>query len=305
VGVIPDGLTRGVYHSEADFGQWGINRPGTWVYGYEWFAADDSSPYLSVVVTCGELARDLEYFHRYTHRHDGHDEPQLYPEVNGSPTTTTRSADGGRAVFWQPHPGIVLEVAVGQGFVAALDEIIAGIELRLPDDAVDDTTDVAAAAGCPLPELRPGMLPWLADGEPVPDPVEVRFGTPDEPDSVMTWAAEPDPEELWDVAHLSIGRIHTPDNEPGDQHFAMVDVRGHEAELVWVGDPGMGQLRVNWREQPGPCGVYSVWLGTYDAWWLDTPVVDGQPCEEYSEECAAEFQRLLEVAIIEVADALE
>lgn len=313
LGYAPDGLTGGL---AVTLPVSGLNdgagpseaggAPDRWIslHTYRF----DDEPYGSVVVevTCGsEFPLNDEQLAAHLGTKTAEPAtPEPYPMARERPAYTVDGHfddEAGQRVGWLERPGVVVEVSVSGELVGQLDEIVDGIQLREPGGAAPE----GAATGCPLPELRPGMLPWLSDGEPVPDPVEVRFGTVDEPTSLTTWAADADPEELWNVAHLSIGRIHTPEVEPGDQGFEMVEVRGNEAELVWVGDPGMGQLRVNWREQPGPCGVYSVWLGTYDAWWLDTPVVDGQPCEEYSEECAAEFQRLLEVAIIEVADSLE
>ena len=41
--------------------------------------------------------------------------------------------------------------------------------------------------------------------------------------------------------------------------FEGVKVRGHPAYLVWIGDPGVGQLALFWNED-GPCEAYSLHL---------------------------------------------
>jgi hypothetical protein len=310
VGVVPDGLTRGVFHSEEDFGQWGINRPGTWVYGYQWFAADDASIYLSVVVTCGELARDLDNFHRYSHRHDDYDEPRPYPEVGASPTTTALSADGGQAVYWQPHPGIVLEVAVGRVFVAGLDEIIAGIEPHLPDDAVDDATDRATA--CPPSDVHPAALPWLAEGEPMPEPEQeplpIRWA--DEPGTGLVWWSDADPdEESLDVPYVSIVRVREPDREPGERFGFDREVRGHPAESVWVGDPGNSVIHVSWREADGACGVYRLSVNSRGiAPMLGEQWAEGGRCaaggDPVDDQCFEEFHRAFGDELARILDSL-
>jgi hypothetical protein len=304
VGHVPAQLAGGSFTwSTAARGLVDTAESGRWSYRFDWrFPADDSWPF-TVRVTCGDqVPQDADELERFVADSGVQPlAPQPYQMPDGQPAFTVPdhfdTPDHGQRVAWLERPGAVIEVSMAPGVEDMIDEVVASVTVEPPGEFGSGDT-------CPLPEMRPGMLPWLAEGEPAPQPFPMKMGTGDEPGAGLLWSADPGV-EWYTVPYVSVKRLHEPEVEPGDRGFEMTEVRGLPAELFWVGDPGVGQVRLDWREEPGECGVYSLALGTVDAWWLDTPVVDGQPCEEYSEECAAEFQRLLEVAIIEVADALE
>lgn len=162
---------------------------------------------------------------------------------------------------------------------------------------------------CPLPEFRPGWLPWLAEGEPVPEPDETWH---DPESSGFDWLGD-DEAEAWHGPVVSLSRSPHPDVEPGtDDNFRPVEVRGHAGELRWVGDPGIGELAVWWREADGACGVYRLGVLTSGGWepYLGSPFQEGERCAPYTqldedfEYCYEQFVDAMETIIVEVAQSL-
>lgn len=77
-------------------------------------------------------------------------------------------------------------------------------------------------------------------------------GLDDHRDFVLTWFED---EELGhEGRHVALITVFgDPLTGPG---FVGVRVRGTTGHLVWVGDPGVGELALEWRDRPGPCGAY-------------------------------------------------
>jgi hypothetical protein len=169
-------------------------------------------------------------------------------------------------------------------------------------DAAEDEVDV-----CSPPTLRPTYLPWLEEGEAVPEPVEVLGGTQDEPTATLTWWEDPEQFEAGEPVPPGISMVHLsavsePDREPGSEDmWEQVEVRGHVADLVWV-ETVTGSLSLSWREEPGPCGVYGVWLYVQgDANWLE--VDEGAPPPEDGDSTEAVL-KAIEQEIVRIADSL-
>lgn len=145
---------------------------------------------------------------------------------------------------------------------------------------------------CEPPTLRPTYLPWVENAGTIPAPIEVRSGTQDSPNASATWAADPDAyrsdDPDGDLSYVSVAVLHEYDR--AGTEFPQVEVLGRPAELVWVGDPGIGALAAIWREAPGPCGIHSVSLRI----WGSPPYLDGAPdAETYEQAEGDEVDRLM------------
>lgn len=73
-----------------------------------------------------------------------------------------------------------------------------------PSTAPQDTTD-----GCERPALSPTYLPWLEEGEAVPDPVHATSGSLSSPDALSVWARHPDQFDLHGPVHTDTLAIAT------------------------------------------------------------------------------------------------
>lgn len=164
---------------------------------------------------------------------------------------------------------------------------------------------------CEPASLHPTYLPWQEGTEGTGDPVETQSGTEDSPNAFTTWAADPDAlrqdDADGDLSYASVAVLH--EYEPAGEEFPTIEVRGHRAELVWVGDPGVGQLSLRWQEMPGPCGALAVSLRI----WRSPPYLEDVPDQEaYDQADGEEMDRLMgrhqeaiEQEIIKIAESLE
>jgi hypothetical protein len=317
VGQLPAGLLGGFDHAMPvsglnDFGGPTVDHgaPDHWQYAYVYRFADTDEEALRVTVACGsDFPRDAEQLGLFLQlRWSG--EPQPHQLAGGRPAyVSDRHEDlPGRQLGWLERPGVALEVSVSEELVGQLDEIVDSIQLREPDAAAEDAAAEDAAAACPLPEVRPAALPWLAEGEPLPEPAPLPFLYADEPGAGLVWASDPD-REWFDVPYVSISRVQEPDREPGVQFDPTYEVRGHPAEAVWVGDPGNSPIHVSWREQPGQCGVYRLSVNSRGvAPMLGEQWAEGGRCEAgedpVDEDCFEEFQQAFHSELLRILDSL-
>lgn len=191
-------------------------------------------------------------------------------------------------------------------------------EPQYPDRWVYPFTAAATRFGekeegraCEPTSLHPTYLPWQEGTEGTGDPVEMRSGTEDSPNAFTTWAADPDAlgrdDADGDLSYASVVVLH--EYEPAGEEFPSVEVRGHRAELVWVGDPGIGPLSLRWRETPGPCGARAVSLRI----WRSPAYLEDVPDQEAFDQADGEeidrlmdrHQEAIEQEIIKIAESLE
>ena len=110
---------------------------------------------------------------------------------------------------------------------------------------------------CHPPPFRPTYLPWLRAGEPVPEPKRARDGR----NLWLVWYKEPnaEPTQRWGA---SLATAYEPPEKSARRHFPAVHVRGVTGRLVWVGDPGVGLLTVEWAEGTHACESFVLGLST-------------------------------------------
>lgn len=154
--------------------------------------------------------------------------------------------------MWTPRPVVRTAVAAltAAAFVAGVTA--AGLWIvknRAPGDRPADQG--GADATCQGPAVEPTYLPWLRPAERVPPP---QIQT-DEERNIAVWFA--DLERAWDGAYVTLS---ADSEEP--EGLESVEVRGRTGYLTWVGDPGVGELALRWREAEGSCGTYHLALGT-------------------------------------------
>jgi hypothetical protein len=209
---------------------------------------------------------------------------------------------------------VLIAGVVGAGLALGSGDVL---DLPVIDDPAEDDaapTD-GTLAGCPPPNLWPTVLPWVDQGQTVPPPDLIHYGTDADPNGRLVWAADPD---AFDTAGFSdtdvvvVARLH--DHEPFGGDVPEVEVRGRTAQLMWIGDPGVGELQLVWSEGNGPCDTYAVGLtilsGPSDGdgesepdRLLGSPTL--QPERAPGEGRVTYLQRVIEHAIEGIADSLE
>lgn len=173
--------------------------------------------------------------------------------------------------------------------------------------------ETAAEPVCESPDLRPAVLPWVNEGEEVPPPDIVHEG---DEGSYVAWLGDGEavagPDRSWEGPVVSLAVLASPGWEPGSEPGStQVQVRGEVADVAWVGDPGVGELAVRWRETGDECGVHSVTALTSGDWGpaLGSPFQAGERCvdpaEEDFDECYETFVEAMEAAVVRVAQSLD
>lgn len=111
------------------------------------------------------------------------------------------------------------------------------------------TPEATKRIECDEPEFAPTYLPWEKDS--IPEP-ELFFG---QGNATAQWVT---PSSAKRVGRVSLVRAARPwkDNE----EFPEVPVRGTEGRLVWIGDPGTGELSLQWSEGDEPCDFYAIYM---------------------------------------------
>lgn len=141
-----------------------------------------------------------------------------------------------------------------------VEQVLATLR-SVPPEATDqpDADALDTDAVCPAPALRPTTLPWLEPGTAVPEPTHVHEGTADDPHGRVVWAEDPgrfDPDGTSDTHTVTIASL--PSYEAGLLGaLPEVEVRGHAADLLWV---GFGNLGVTWSEGRDACEAYALHL---------------------------------------------
>lgn len=105
------------------------------------------------------------------------------------------------------------------------------------------------SSGCDYPPMKVSYLPWLKEGEKVPPPERHRSGDR----ALFTWQG---PEEN------RVSVVRHPGTEAEGWEGDSIPVRGVRGFIVWVGDPGVGDLSLLWSEDSTRCSDYSLHLST-------------------------------------------
>lgn len=177
---------------------------------------------------------------------------------------------------------------------------------------IEETVDAGSGEVCAAPDLRPTYLPWLDDGEEVPEPTHVHQGNQDEPNGRLVWAEDPDsynPTGHSETHMVVVASLA--DHEPSDDpDLPDVEVRGYPAELIWVGDPGVGALGLTWREGPAACQTYAVHLlimtrpDVPDFLDLERSFAEAEAADGV-DEAIRELEEAITAEMLRIADSLD
>ena len=118
--------------------------------------------------------------------------------------------------------------------------------------ACDDSSTPEAAprpAECTEPEFEPTYLPWVKGSIPEPEQFAAQLNFTEQ------WVT---PSGAKQVAKVTLVRTYRPWKET--THMPEVPVRGTEGHLIWIGDPGVGELALPWSEGDEPCDHYVLYL---------------------------------------------
>jgi hypothetical protein len=136
---------------------------------------------------------------------------------------------------------------------------------------------------CEPAPFRVTILPWLEAGEPLPEP-NVELDVEGEGSSILTWEGPPGTSSLeGGRGHVAIVRYPMPSRLGELGHPVDIPVRDTLGEIQWVGDPGVGEVRLVWLEVDGDCGSYALYL------W-DITMTEAES-EEYLREAAASLTK--------------
>ncbi len=131
-----------------------------------------------------------------------------------------------------------------------MTRVLMAVHLALALVACDGpaSRDTADPGPCTAPEFGPTYLPWEKR---VPEPetfsAQLNF--------IQQWIA---PSSYGSAATVGLVRRYLPWEDHKD--FPKVPVRGNEGRLVWIGDPGVGELSLQWSEGDEPCDNYGLYL---------------------------------------------
>ncbi|HXF71859.1 MAG TPA: hypothetical protein VNO79_04515 [Actinomycetota bacterium] len=126
---------------------------------------------------------------------------------------------------------------------------------RAAPGSAPSATGSSSPTSCPLPEFRPTRLPWLPASSPLPTPEEVTY---EGGASSLVWFQ--DPQARWEGRYLALTTYRTGPFGPledlaGSPTVTVHDQTGH---LIWVGDPGVGELAIVWSEGSGECPWFAL-----------------------------------------------
>lgn len=103
---------------------------------------------------------------------------------------------------------------------------------------------------CTEPEFAPTYLPW--EKKSIPEP-EMFFG---QGNATAQWVTPPDAKRAGRVSLVRAARPW----KTYEREFRTVPVRDTEGALVWIGDPGTGELSLQWSEGDEPCEFYAIYM---------------------------------------------
>jgi hypothetical protein len=119
---------------------------------------------------------------------------------------------------------------------------------RTADRPDASPTPKVVPGSCPETPFTVSRLPRLGAGSEIPAPEEVEEGE----SSLLVWFE--DTAERREGRHVSLMRSAGALIEGSLSDFPTMSVRGQTGHLVWVGDPGVGELSIVWTEpSAGPC----------------------------------------------------
>jgi len=134
-----------------------------------------------------------------------------------------------------------------------------------PVGSASSTAEVSGSAtpteACEPAPFRVMYLPWLPEDAEVPAPIVLQ----DEDSAILVWFEDQKLE--WDGAYVTLQTSPKPPlGGPAFlRDFPTTSVRGEVGYLVWVGDPGVGELDITWSEGAGPCNWYSLGMSRVGA----------------------------------------
>ncbi|HEX6580153.1 MAG TPA: GerMN domain-containing protein [Actinomycetota bacterium] len=111
---------------------------------------------------------------------------------------------------------------------------------------------IRRADTCPTAQLAVSRLPWLPLDSGVPDPALLE----DELGPVLVWFEDED--QRWAGRYVALKRSSEPVVGQGLSDFPTAEVRGEIGHLVWIGDPGAGEVALVWSEGVQPCSWFSL-----------------------------------------------
>jgi hypothetical protein len=182
---------------------------------------------------------DLENRLRATLRHHAED-------VDRSPPTGEPRSLPGRAVA-----AALVAAAFAAAGVAAAIWVQPDPSPQAPPTTSESTSVEPTPESCSPPTYSVSRLPWLPAGSPIPAPKVLQ----DDASSVTVWFE--DRETRWNGSYVAL--TTAPASPFGElASFPTVEVRGVQARLVWVGDPGVGGVALVWTEGAGACAWRTV-----------------------------------------------
>lgn len=118
-------------------------------------------------------------------------------------------------------------------------------------DAADPMSPEAkqTPVDCAAPEFAPTYLPW-DDGQ-IAAPETRSEGR----DAISEWNAQGRAKFKPRVS--LVRRYHA---WTDTKHYPKLPVRGTEGYVVWIGDPGVGELSLRWSEGDQPCDHYALYV---------------------------------------------
>jgi hypothetical protein len=174
-------------------------------------------------------------------------------QVDEPPAQSQRPSVGAR----------VTAAVVSAAFVAAV--VAAAIWIERSPDLLDPATSPSPTASphapsvaesCPPASVAVSFLPWLETGTPIPEPETSLDGR----NSVSVWFEDLD--ARWDGAYAALTTSEKSLIGEDLVEFPSTSVLGQPAHLVWIGDPGVGELALVWNESTGDCMWRTLSLST-------------------------------------------
>ncbi|MEX2457707.1 MAG: hypothetical protein WD770_01825 [Actinomycetota bacterium] len=138
-------------------------------------------------------------------------------------------------------------------------------------------------ATCPPAPFRPTYLPWVPTGERLPDPV-ISSGVRG---STMSWTRDM---ATQGGPSLTLSRLVIPTEPTPDA--ARLTVRGIQGQVIWIGDPGVGQIRLAWTEARRACDFYELHLLLPGASEEETEEALRRIARSLSEPSGSQFSRV-------------
>lgn len=159
--------------------------------------------------------------------------------------------------------GAAIGLMTAAVFVAGLLGAAIWLDRARDRQASGEGQPTTAPVKCETASFRPTYLPWVPPGDPMPDPFVPEPGTGDQPENAaLVWFEDDERMYEFPAMYVSLMTLH----DPPDLEAAtaeQIEVRGTIGWMTWVGDPGVGELRLDWSEGAGPCRSYALAISTH------------------------------------------